>query len=207
MMKTNTSKTLIRSHATGFRIMVAMGLCTLFFLAVSCGNSSQNKDGVDSAMNVNDRKANDSMLTISKSDADFMVAAANGGMAEVSAGKVAKEKATNSSVKDFGAKMVDDHSKINNRLKALADSLNITLPTTVDKDAQSMIDKLNSTAVKDFDGDYMEMMVKDHNEDVDDFQKASKSISNPGIHNFVMETLPILLEHQQMAKQIDGALK
>lgn len=198
---------LIRGHLVAFRSMIVVGLCALFFLVVSCGNSPQNKDGVDSAMNVNDRKANDSMLTISKSDADFMVAAANGGMAEVSAGKIAKEKATNSSVKDFGAKMVDDHSKINNRLKALADSLNITLPTTVNKDAQSMIDKLNATSVKDFDGDYMKMMVKDHNEDVDDFQKASKSISNPGIHNFIMETLPIILEHQQMAKQIEGTLK
>src|SRR3954467_15399597 len=46
-----------------------------------------------------------------QSDKAFVMNAAIGGMAEVELGKLAEQKAANESVKQFGQKMVTDHSK------------------------------------------------------------------------------------------------
>ena len=65
-------------------------------------------------------------------DAKFVHEAAIGGMAEVSLGKLAAEKATNPDVKQFGQRMVDDHSKANDELKTYASQKGVTLPADVD---------------------------------------------------------------------------
>jgi len=47
--------------------------------------------------------------------------AAKGGMMEVALGKLAREKGQSADVKKFGERMVTDHSKANNDLKAIAE--------------------------------------------------------------------------------------
>lgn len=207
-MKQNYFKAGLRYDGICLRNCMVVGVSLLFMFLVSCGNNNaNNKDSVDSAMNVNDQKVGNNITPVDTSDADFVVKAANGGMAEVELGKIAKQKATSANVKEFASKMVEDHSKINDRLKAVAASLNITIPAAIDKEKQDAVDKLNATAVTDFDKDYMDMMVKAHNNDVDLFQKAAKDISNPDLHSFITEALPTLQAHQKMAKQMDDKLK
>src|SRR6476661_3715845 len=57
---------------------------------------------------------------LSAGDTKFMRGAATGGMEEVELGKLAAQKASSPDVKSFGQHMVDDHSKANDQLKALA---------------------------------------------------------------------------------------
>ena len=54
--------------------------------------------------------------------AEFVQHAAAAGMAEVALGKMALAKATDTDVKEFAQKMVDDHSKANAELTSLAKS-------------------------------------------------------------------------------------
>lgn len=189
--------------------VVSLGICLFLLGTFGCGNNNTDNNSVDSAMNVNDQKLGDSTngMAISSSDADFVVKAANGGMAEVQLGKIAKDKATNEKVKEFAAKMIKDHTKINDRLKSIAGDLNLTLPATIDQEKQDDVDKLNTISVKDFDKTYVDMMVKAHDTDVDAFQKASKDVSNSDLHGFIMESLPVLQSHQKMIKQIDDNMK
>ena len=62
-------------------------------------------------------------------DRKFVEQAASGGMAEVKLGKLALEKGTSPTVKQFAQKLVDDHSKANDELQALASRKNMSLPT------------------------------------------------------------------------------
>ena len=66
----------------------------------------------------------------SNPDASFYKHAAEGGIAEVDAGRLAQDKGNSQQVKDFGAMMVKDHTAANEKLQALAASKNITLPTS-----------------------------------------------------------------------------
>src|SRR5437868_15253804 len=62
---------------------------------------------------------------LSKRDWKFVMETARGGMAEVKLGELASRQAANSAVKDFGQRMVTDHSKANDELKQLAESKGI----------------------------------------------------------------------------------
>src|SRR6266702_2406033 len=63
-------------------------------------------------------------------DAAFYKKAAEGGMAEVELGKLAKQKSASQSVKDFAAMMIDDHSAANEELKSIAATKDINWPSS-----------------------------------------------------------------------------
>src|SRR3984957_3906009 len=79
-------------------------------------------------------------------DSKFYRDAAEGGMAEVAMGKLAQQKAQSPSVKDYGAQMVNDRAAANEKLKALAQSKNITLPanpSVAEMEAKSKLEALS----------------------------------------------------------------
>jgi putative membrane protein len=192
-------------------------LAGMLFIASSCNdNANDDKDSVEKANEANDKKdssgamndtRNDSMTAtgtgVNDEVADFAVKAANGGMMEVQLGKIAQQKATNKSVKDFAAMMVKDHGKANEELKALAAKKNITLPAAVGEGMQKHIDDLSKKTGKEFDEDYIDMMVDDHNDDIDLFENAAKNSNDSAVKAFAVKTLPILYKHLGTAKAIE----
>ena len=109
----------------------------------------------------------------STSSADMMFAkkAAIGGMEEVQLGQIAVKNAKSDKVKQFGQRMIDDHSKANDQLKSVAAKNNITLPTRLDAKHQAVVDRLGALQGAAFDKAYMRDIVKDHEMDIADFQK------------------------------------
>jgi putative membrane protein len=140
-------------------------------------------------------------------DKKFVEDAAQGGMAEVQFGQLAAQKAQNPEVKQFGQKMVDDHSKANDQLKSIASSKGVDLPTDLkgaDKREHDRLSKLNGA---DFDREYMKHMVSDHKKDVSDFQKEAKSGKDADVKTFASTTLPTLQQHLQLAQQADASVR
>jgi putative membrane protein len=132
--------------------------------------------------------------------ADFAMKAAAGGMFEVEASKMAVQKATAANVKSFAEKLVADHTKANDELKALASKKSITLPSMVSKKHQDKLDKLAKLSGTEFDEEYMEMMDADHEKDVRLFEKASNSDDiDAEVKAFAAKTLPTLRMHAEMA--------
>jgi putative membrane protein len=132
---------------------------------------------------------------VSAADKKFVENAAKGGMMEVSMGKAASERAANSDVKQFGERMVRDHTKANNELKSIASKKGITLP----KEEPAHNFKTDRA--------YMDMMVKDHEKDLAEFQKQAKNGSDPDLKKFADDTSKIVSEHLSMARRISKNLK
>src|SRR5262249_56986420 len=84
-------------------------------------------------------------------DAKFAADAAMGSMAEVKLGQLAAEKATNPDVKQFGQRMVDDHTKIGEDLKAAAAKESIKLPDAPSAKQQATYDRLFKLSGTPFD--------------------------------------------------------
>ena len=140
--------------------------------------------------------------SLTTSDRQFVKAAAEGGMAEVELGKLAEENGGTSEVKDFGKRMVTDHTKINDQLKELAGKEDVTLPQQLnakDKMTKESLSKLSGTA---FDKAYMKDMVKDHTADVSEFRKESTAAHSAAVKDFASDALPTLESHLKEAKSI-----
>ncbi len=130
----------------------------------------------------------------------FMKKAAVGGMAEVELGQLAQQKGSSARVKEFGARMVRDHSKANQELKQLAGLKGVTLPTALDSKNQKVVAHLQKLSGVAFDRAYMSDMVADHKEDIADFQTEGQGGKDPDVKAFATKTLPTLEEHLKMAQ-------
>src|SRR5205085_8885052 len=136
---------------------------TLAWLMAACTDSSNSNTHGNA--NVGNADSSAASNAVSSGDRDFMTKAAIGGMEEVELGHLATQKAASNDVKQFGQRMVDDHSKAGNELKSLAAQKNVTLPTALDQAHQGDVDRLTKLSGAAFDREYMGMMVKDHLED------------------------------------------
>jgi len=149
------------------------------------------------------RNASGNASDTSNADHNFAMKAAQGGMAEVKLGQLAEQKGTNPMVKEFGRRMVEDHSKANKQLMSVASTQNVPLPNEIDKADQATYDRLSKLSGDAFDRAYAHDMVKDHTKDVSEFQKEAKSGQDTAIKNFAAQTLPTLQSHLDEARRME----
>jgi putative membrane protein len=135
-------------------------------------------------------------------DLKFVREAAMGGMMEVTLGRMAQTQGSSQQVKDLGTMMVNDHSKANDELLALAKSKNITVPTTLDKNMQAQVDRLSRLSGKAFDNAYANLMVKDHRKDIAEFQKEARMGKDADIKSWAAGKIATLQSHLSHAEML-----
>jgi putative membrane protein len=139
-------------------------------------------------------------------DSNFLMKAAEGNMAEVQLGQLAKDKATNSSVKDFAQRMIDDHGRTLTEIKKMAGDKAVTLPDKLSAKDTATKDRLSKLSGAQFDRAYITDMVSDHRTDVKEFEQHAKTGTDPDVKAFAGKTLPVLQEHLRMAESIHSEL-
>ena len=134
-------------------------------------------------------------------DTEFLKKVAADGMAEVQLAQLAQRKAMHAEVKQFADRMVADHSKANDEVKALASGNGVELPAALDRKHEKLMKKLDGLAGGDFDREYMEHMVKDHRTDLKAFRKEAKAKDRNDVTEFASRTAPVIFEHLRMAQK------
>lgn len=222
-----TNKQLIKSaHVMGLAVLLACGIWVGGNAAMRMGPQNQNSNqNSNSNQNQNSNTANSNraqnqnenrrsggaageqtgMRNMSSQDRNFMMDAAMGGMMEVELGRMATQQGASDAVKQFGQRMVDDHSQANTELMSIASTKGISLPTELDSKHREHVTKLSSMSGAEFDRAYVKMMVNDHEKDVSVFEKQSTRGADPDLKAFASKTLPTLQEHLQIARTLPGA--
>ncbi len=138
--------------------------------------------------------------SLSANDRQFIENAANGGMKEVHMGNLGVERGQSQAVKSFAQRIVTDHTKANQKLKALANRKGVTLAADDAKMVNSM--PIASKRGAEFDREYARMMVEDHQKDIAAFEEEAKDGSDPDVKAFARDTLPTLRAHLQAAEAL-----
>jgi len=125
-------------------------------------------------------------------------------MAEVELGKLAQEKGSSQSVKDFGAMMVKDHSAANEKLESLAASKNITLPTGPSAASKAEHAKLEALSGAAFDQAYIKAMVKGHEQTAELLKKEMSSGQDEDAKAFAQSILPTVESHLKEARAVES---
>ena len=198
-MNWNRVKTFLDTK-TGKAVYVAS--VTVLLSGIGSWAVLAHQDSDMSAKKTSSTAASKSKAAMGMGDAHFVKEAAQGGMAEVKLGQLAQEKGTNESVKKFGKRMADDHSKANDKLKVAASKENIPVPANIGPKNQATYDRLSKLSGAAFDRAYAQDMVKDHQMDVSAFQKEADGGKNEAIKRFASETLPTLQDHLKEAKEM-----
>lgn len=136
----------------------------------------------------------------SAGDQAFVNDAARGGEMEVKLGQLAQKNGSSAAVKEFGSRMVKDHTRLNAELSAAAKSVGLTVPAEISSEQQAEYDKLAMLTGAKFDTAYIQTMVKDHTGDLAAFQKEAKATQDAKLKGAVETAIPVIEEHLKMAK-------
>jgi putative membrane protein len=136
----------------------------------------------------------------SSQDQAFVNAAARGGLMEVELGQLAQKNGSSSEVKQFGARMVTDHTRLNTKLGAAAKSVGLTVPSSISAEQKAEYDKLANLSGSQFDKAYIDLMVKAHTSDLAAFQKEDEATQNATLKAAVSGAIPVVEDHLKMAK-------
>jgi putative membrane protein len=154
-----------------------------------------------------DKMANPADRKDARADAGFVMEAGQDGHAEVELGKLAQKNGSSAAVKDFGKRMVTDHSKAGKELAAVAKALKIKAPGGPSDKHKAHYKKLVALKGEKFDSEYAQHMVDDHEKAVTLFQKQAKSGEAKELRDFAAKTLPTLEEHLKMAQALKDRKK
>ena len=140
------------------------------------------------------------------SERAFITKAMEGGMAEVQLGQLAQQKSESNDVKQFAAKMVNDHGQMGDKwLKPVAKQMGINEPSGPSKKDKKEIEKLQGLSGQDFDREYITMMVKDHQKDLKEFQSEAQVAQDPAVKQIAEKGSQIVEQHLQIIQQIAKA--
>jgi putative membrane protein len=157
----------------------------------------QNNPAMDSQMNGMAAAGQASVM-----DKMFVRKAMQGGMAEVQLGQLTLQKSSNDQVKQFAQRMIDDHTKLNDQMKPVAQQLGVSAPNQVSKKDRAAMAKLQTLSGSAYDEAYIRDMVKDHKQDLSDFQSEASSGQDQTVKDAATQGSQVISQHLQMIEQI-----
>ena len=138
----------------------------------------------------------------SPQDRMFVKTALQGGMAEVQLGQLTLQKSQNEQVKQFAQRMIDDHTKLGDQMKPVAQQIGVAIPAEVSKKDKAVMNKLQGLSGTAYDQAYMKDMVKDHKQDLNEFQMEASAGQDQIVKDAASQGSKVIAQHLQMAQQL-----
>ncbi len=139
----------------------------------------------------------------SQADKQFVKQATEGSNAEIALGNLAQEKAKSEDVKQFGQKMVSDHTNLNQQMQPVAQQMGLSLsPDEMDAKSKATEAKLKMLSGDAFDKAYIKAMVADHHEDLAKFKREIATTKNSDLKTSVEQGKQTIQEHLDLAEKL-----
>jgi putative membrane protein len=127
------------------------------------------------------------------------------GTIEVEFAQFARQRSMTASVQALQQRLIEDHSKANQLLAAIAQHLGTAVPpipaSTKDPDHEVMRASLEQLQGKQFETAYLRGQVTDHQSAAQLLEWEVDSGQNESLRAFAKQTLPIILHHLQMVRE------
>lgn len=175
------------------------------------GSASSGSDSNSNSSSTNSRGSTDSSYgggggssmsgggqsaSLNSSDRSFVLEAASAGMFEVQSSKdVLNSAPDDSQIKDIAQMMIDDHTKANDELAAIAARKGVKLPSALMPKHQAMLDRAKGTTGTMSADQYRNMQIEAHKQAITLFENAAANCTDSDIRGFAANTLPTLRMH------------
>lgn len=149
------------------------------------------------------QKIKTEMTKLMLTNKSFVEKAAAAGQAEVELSQLALTKSQNAQTQAFAKRMIKDHTAAAEKLRTIAQSENIPVPSELDRKHISALEKIGKLTGNEFDGEYQRQMRDDHDAAVTLFSAAASDEKlDAKLREFAEQTLPVLREHQSAAHSL-----
>jgi putative membrane protein len=141
----------------------------------------------------------------SNAERDLMIKASQSNIAEIEEGRLAMTNSKDPQVQALGNRLVQDHTKAEDTLEALAASMSVKLPSRPDPMQEQEIGKLESMKGAAFDRVFDRGEVMSHEKTIAEMQQAAANVHNPALRAWIAQNVPVLQEHLLIARGLPGA--
>ena len=138
--------------------------------------------------------------------ASFLHHAAEGQQSEIELGQMALQKASNEQVKQFGARMIEDHTKARQEVQQLALKGGIQLPSQSVGSHKDIKEQLSKLSGKEFDRTYITAMLREHAKEMKELEQHALVEKNPEVRQWAAGAVPVVKEHFTKAITIASSL-
>jgi putative membrane protein len=121
---------------------------------------------------------------------------------EMRLGTLAQQKAASPAVKQFGQRMVTDHTTMGKQWSALAAQNGLPLKPSPDPTQTEQTTQLQSLSGAEFDRVYMTAMIQMHQRMASDLQNEASSARSAEVRQLAANALPIVQQHLTLATQV-----
>ncbi|MDQ4141954.1 MAG: DUF4142 domain-containing protein [Bacteroidota bacterium] len=135
-------------------------------------------------------------------ETEFVVRAANSDLFEIQTGRMASVKGTLAEVRDYGQKLVTDHTTSSTELKGLASQKKIAIPDSLTEDKRVHRMRLAGLTGSAFDKDFVNTQIMAHDEAISLYEQASNELQDPNLKAFAAKILPNLRMHREHAVMV-----
>lgn len=135
----------------------------------------------------------------------FVDLAASSNRFEIEAARLAQEQATRQEVKDFAAKMIEDHTAASEKLSAavVAGGAPLAMPPQLLPQHQQLLDALRN-AGDQFDQTYLQQRVTAHEQALTLLQGQAERGTVEPLKAFAAEAAPVVEGHLEQVRELAG---
>lgn len=131
----------------------------------------------------------------------FIKEAMQGNIAEVRLGELAAQRAANADVRKFGEMLRTDHRSALERATAVAQTMQVEVPTEPDTEARGFYEGLSQLSGSQFDAAFVSHMVTAHEAEISKYSRHASS-NNAAVASLVADSLPKLKAHLETAQAL-----
>jgi putative membrane protein len=186
------------------KLMLILSAAITVCLLQACKGNGGSIMGDDTVAGIDTSNLN---IIVGANDARFVKEVGAGCLAEITIGKLARQKGKDKRIKNFGAMMVKDLTKGHGRLAALAQSKKIALPDTLSLIDKASIDTLAGKSGRAFDQAYLSKIKADYTKALVLFQATSKSAYDPQIKQFAAKNILTIQRHLDLIEAMHASVR
>ncbi len=125
------------------------------------------------------------------------------GQFEIQSSQLALQKSQNDAVKQFAQRMIEDHTKLGEKLKTTLQNANIPVPDEpLSGEVQRKLTQLQAADGANFERLYINDQVKAHKKAVRLLRRYAKRGGNDALKQFASEALPMIQKHLELARDL-----
>jgi putative membrane protein len=134
---------------------------------------------------------------LAQQDQTYLIQNAQTDMAEIAAGQLAVQKGTTDQSRGTGQTMIQDHQRVLDQVKSIAQTKHVTLPSTPDPTQQQQTQQLQNASGIAFDRTYLRNQLQADQQSISQTQQELRAGTDPEVKQFAQGYLPVAQAHLQ----------
>ncbi|MCT9931684.1 DUF4142 domain-containing protein [Planotetraspora sp. A-T 1434] len=139
---------------------------------------------------------------VNEQDRTFLIQTHQGNLGEIRAGRLAETEGSKKAVREFGTRLVTDHTKLDKVVRQVALQLGVKLPHKPSDKQQAELKQIAVKQGAEFDRAWIAAMIADHKEDLAAIAQQLSKGSSAQVKKIATDSKPVVQDHLQTLQKL-----